>query len=51
MRAKDAPDAQEWLWFQLESLRARFNSMAQGAAQQNISKEKVVRTRVALPTG
>jgi type I restriction enzyme, S subunit len=50
LRAKNAPEAHEWLWFQLQWLRPHFNAMAQGAAQQNISKEKVAATEVAVPT-
>ncbi len=42
-------DGHEWLWHKLEELRGHFNSMAQGAAQQNISKEKVQNTLVAVP--
>ena len=49
LRARKAPAAQEWLWHLLVSLRPRFNAMAQGAAQQNISKEKVANTFVAVP--
>jgi len=49
LRAHNPTVAQEWLWFQLKSLRSHFNGMAQGAAQQNISKEKVVQTLVACP--
>jgi type I restriction enzyme S subunit len=49
LRAKNAPEAHEWLWFQLLWLRPRFNAMSQGAAQQNISKEKVEATTVAVP--
>ncbi len=50
LRAKDAAITQDWLWFQLQALRSHFNSLSQGAAQQNISKEKVVDTVVALPS-
>ena len=39
--------SQMFLYFVLLSLRAHFNGLAQGAAQQNISKEKVA-TAVAL---
>lgn len=49
LRANNAQEAQEWLWYQLEALRGQFNRMAQGAAQQNISKEKVANTLVAVP--
>ncbi len=49
LRTREPDTSQEWLWYQLLELRAQFNSMAQGAAQQNISKEKVASTRVALP--
>jgi type I restriction enzyme, S subunit len=40
---------QDWLWFELESLREHFNAMAQGAAQQNISRQKVAETLVKRP--
>jgi type I restriction enzyme S subunit len=36
-------------YFLLFELRAHFNALAQGAAQQNISKEKVAGTSVAVP--
>jgi type I restriction enzyme S subunit len=49
VRAHDPRHEQDWLWYQLVALRDHFNSMAQGAAQQNISKEKVAGTRVVLP--
>jgi type I restriction enzyme S subunit len=49
IRALDPDQEQDWIWYQLVALRGHFNSMAQGAAQQNISKEKVVETRVVLP--
>lgn len=49
MRADGAPATQEWLWFQLQHLRPQFNAMSQGAAQQNISKEKVAKTIVVVP--
>ena len=37
------------LYYTLFSLRDEFNNKAQGAAQQNISKEKVAETRFLLP--
>lgn len=49
LRTNQVPEAQEWLWHLLMSLRPRFNGMAQGAAQQNISKDKVTNTFVAVP--
>ncbi len=50
LRTRRPEDEQDWLWYQLSALRNHFNSMAQGAAQQNISKEKVIATRVAVPS-
>ena len=50
LRAKDAAITQDWLWFQLQALRPHFNSLSHGAAQQNISKEKVVDTVVVRPS-
>lgn len=50
MRAAEPNTEQEWLWHKLFELRAFFNSLAQGAAQQNISKQKVAATRVAFPS-
>lgn len=50
MRTANPELEQDWLWYALESQRDRFNAMAQGAAQQNISKQKVVETRVGVPT-
>ncbi len=41
--------SQTFLYFVLLSLRDHFNSMAQGAAQQNISKEKVAGTAALVP--
>ena len=41
--------SQTFLYFILLTLRDYFNSMAQGAAQQNISKEKVAGARCVLP--
>jgi type I restriction enzyme S subunit len=35
--------------FLLKESRAHFNSIAQGAAQQNISKQKVAETKVVIP--
>jgi type I restriction enzyme S subunit len=49
LRARDAAVRQDWLWFQLQALRSHFNLLSHGAAQQNISKEKVVNTVVAVP--
>lgn len=45
------PDActTEYLWFVLESLRGHLNQIAQGAAQQNVSKEKVIGCDVVIP--
>jgi type I restriction enzyme S subunit len=37
------------LYFVLFSLREHFNSLAQGAAQQNISKEKVASAVAVVP--
>lgn len=39
----------EYLWFVLESLRGYLNQIAQGAAQQNVSKEKVIGCDVLMP--
>ena len=41
--------SQTFLYYLLMELREHFNSIAQGAAQQNISKEKVACAVVALP--
>ena len=41
--------SQTFLYFVLLSLRDHFNGMAQGAAQQNISKEKVAGTPAVVP--
>jgi len=41
--------SQTYLFFVLFSLREQFNSLAQGAAQQNISKEKVASALAVLP--
>lgn len=41
--------SQTYLYFVLYSLRDHFNSLAQGAAQQNISKEKVASALAVLP--
>jgi type I restriction enzyme S subunit len=49
MRANNPEREQDWLWYELEAMRGHFNAMAQGAAQQNISKEKVEGTRVLVP--
>lgn len=38
-----------YLYYVLMSLRDEFNSKAQGAAQQNISKAKVEETRIVIP--
>ena len=40
--ANDELINQRWLFYQLMHLREYFNSIAQGAAQQNISKQKVM---------
>ena len=39
----------EHLWFVLRELRAHLNQIAQGAAQQNVSKQKVAASPVVLP--
>jgi type I restriction enzyme, S subunit len=39
----------EHLWFVLRDLRDYLNQVAQGAAQQNVSKTKVVNAPVILP--
>lgn len=39
----------EFLWFTLCALRGHLNQIAQGAAQQNVSKEKVCRSTFVLP--
>lgn len=39
----------EYLWFVLEGLRGHLNAIAQGAAQQNVSKEKVATAQILLP--
>jgi type I restriction enzyme S subunit len=49
MRANNPEREQDWLWYELEAMRGHFNAMAQGAAQQNIGKEKVEGTRVLVP--
>jgi type I restriction enzyme S subunit len=41
--------SQTYLFFVLFSLRDHFNSLAQGAAQQNISKEKVASALAVVP--
>jgi type I restriction enzyme S subunit len=41
--------SQTFLYFVLLALRDHFNGMAQGAAQQNISKEKVAGTSALVP--
>ena len=41
--------SQTYLYFVLYSLRDHFNNLAQGAAQQNISKEKVASALAVLP--
>jgi type I restriction enzyme S subunit len=41
--------SQTFLYFVLLSLRDHFNGLAQGAAQQNISKEKVAGTLAVVP--
>ena len=47
--ADDAVISQTYLFFALFSLRDHFNSLAQGAAQQNISKEKVASALAVTP--
>jgi len=47
--ANDSLISQSYLYFVLYSLRDHFNSLAQGAAQQNISKEKVASALAVLP--
>lgn len=47
--ADQAVATTEYLWFVLEDLRGHLNAIAQGAAQQNVSKEKVAAARVLLP--
>ena len=42
--------SQAYLYFILYSLRDHFNSLAQGAAQQNISKEKVSGAMAVVPS-
>jgi type I restriction enzyme, S subunit len=42
--------SQSYLYFVLYSLRDHFNGIAQGAAQQNISKDKVSSAIVTVPT-
>lgn len=49
LRARDPAIEQDWLWYELAHLRDHFNAMAQGAAQQNISKQKVADTIVEYP--
>lgn len=49
LRAHRPDVEQDWLWYQLKALRARFNAIARGAAQQNISKDTVVETRILVP--
>lgn len=39
----------EYLWFVIESLRGHLVQIAQGAAQQNVSKEKVIDCDVLIP--
>lgn len=48
--ADDRQITQRYLYFVLFSLRDHFNSLAQGAAQQNISKEKVASALAIVPT-
>lgn len=49
MVANEKLITQTFLYFALLNERERFNRMAQGAAQQNISKEIVARTEVLVP--
>jgi type I restriction enzyme S subunit len=41
--------SQQFLFYALYELRGHFNSIAQGAAQQNISKAKVAEAQCVLP--
>jgi type I restriction enzyme S subunit len=50
LRSDPQKASQEFLYYSLFGLRDYFNSIAQGAAQQNISKQKVVDARILLPT-
>ncbi len=47
--ADDAVATTEYLWFVLSGLRGHLNVIAQGAAQQNVSKEKVATAEVLRP--
>jgi type I restriction enzyme S subunit len=47
--ADDKQISQTYLYFVLYSLRDHFNGLAQGAAQQNISKEKVAGAMAVVP--
>jgi len=49
LRANEDWLTQRFLYYVLLELRSHFNSIAQGAAQQNISKERVAGTVVARP--
>jgi type I restriction enzyme S subunit len=49
MRSQESRVPQIALFYLLKDLRDHFNRIAQGAAQQNISKEKVAATRVLCP--
>jgi type I restriction enzyme, S subunit len=47
--ADETKISQLYLYYQLFGCREYFNSIAQGAAQQNISKEKVGKTKCLVP--
>ena len=49
LRTQNPDFEQDWLWYQLKALREHFNAISQGAAQQNISKDKVIKTPVVFP--
>lgn len=49
MQTDEAIVPQTLLPFLLKQLRDHFNSIAQGAAQQNISKEKAAETKIVVP--
>jgi type I restriction enzyme S subunit len=39
---------ENYIWYALKSLRVFFNTIATGAAQQNISKERVVDAKIVV---
>jgi type I restriction enzyme S subunit len=47
--ADPAASTTEYLWFVLENLRSHLIAIAQGAAQQNVSKEKVASAAAVRP--